>query len=134
MRRGLRVPETWLIPHKNPPANERFQPTAERYNLPFDLEEIAAKVGYPLYMKPFDGRQWVGVTRIKDAGQLHAVYDTSGERLMHLQASVEDFDVFARSLSIGAETMVMHFEPDRPVYDRYPGHHRVLSHVYGIRH
>ena len=32
---------------------------------------------------------------------------------MHLQASVEGFDVFARSLSIGAETMVMHFEPDR---------------------
>ena len=38
---------------------------------------------------------------------------------MHLQASVEDFDVFARSLSIGAETMVMHFEPDRPMHDRY---------------
>ena len=127
MRLGLNVPETWLIPHKSPPANERFQPTAERYNLPFDLEEIAAKVGYPLYMKPFDGGQWVGVTRIKDAGQLHAVYDTSGERLMHLQASVEDFDVFARSLSIGAETMVMHFEPDRPMYDRYQVDHDFLS-------
>ena len=38
MRLGLNVPETWLIPHKSPPANERFQPTAERYNAPFDLE------------------------------------------------------------------------------------------------
>ena len=127
MRLGLNVPETWLIPHKSPPANERFQPTAERYNLPFDLEEIAAEVGYPLYMKPFDGGQWVGVTRIRDATELHAVYDTSGERLMHLQASVEDFDVFARSLSIGAETMVMHFEPDRPMYDRYQVDHDFLS-------
>ena len=127
MRLGLNVPETWLIPHKSPPANERFQPTAERYNLPFDLEEIAAKVGYPLYMKPFDGGQWVGVTRIRDATELHAVYDTSGERLMHLQASVEDFDVFARSLSIGAETMVMHFEPDRPMHDRYQVDHDFLS-------
>jgi hypothetical protein len=127
MRLGLKVPETWLIPHKNPPENPRFQPTAERYNLPFDLEEIAAKVGYPLYMKPFDGGQWVGVTRIRDATELHAVYDTSGERLMHLQASVEDFDVFARSLSIGAETMVMHFEPDRPMHDRYQVDHDFLS-------
>ena len=127
MRLGLKVPETWLIPHKSPPANERFQSTAERYNLPFDLEEIAAKIGYPLYMKPFDGGQWVGVTRIRDATELHAVYDTSGERLMHLQASVEDFDVFARSLSIGAETMVMHFEPDRPMYDRYQVDHDFLS-------
>ena len=46
---------------------------------------------------------------------------------MHLQASVEDFDVFARSLSIGAETMVMHFEPDRPMYDRYQVDHDFLS-------
>ena len=78
-------------------------------------------------MKPFDGGQWVGVTRIRDATELHAVYDTSGERLMHLQASVEDFDVFARSLSIGAETMVMNFEPDRPMHDRYQVDHDFLS-------
>jgi hypothetical protein len=126
MRLGLNVPETWLIPHKNPPENPRFQPTAERYNLPFDLEQIAARIGYPLYMKPFDGGQWVGVTRIRDATELHAVYDTSGERLMHLQAAIEDFDVFARSLSIGAETMVMHFEPDRPMHDRYQVDHGFL--------
>ena len=127
MRLGLRVPETWLIPHKNPPANDRFQPTAERYNLPFDLGEIADRIGFPLYMKPFDGGQWVGVTRIRDRDELHAVYDASGERLMHLQAAVEDFDVFARSLSIGAETMVMHFEPDRPMHDRYQVDHDFLS-------
>ena len=78
-------------------------------------------------MKPFDGGQWVGVTRIRDRQELHAVYDASGERLMHLQASVEDFDVFARSLSIGAETMVMHFEPDRPMHDRYQVDHDFLS-------
>jgi hypothetical protein len=127
MRLGLKVPETWLIPHKLPPENPRFEPTAERYNLPFDLEEIAERIRYPLYMKPFDGGQWVGVTRIRDPEELHAVYDASGERLMHLQAAVEDFDVFARSLSIGAETMVMHFEPDRPMHDRYQVDHDFLS-------
>jgi hypothetical protein len=127
MRLGLKVPETWLIPHKSPPENPRFEPTAERYNLPFDLEEIAGRVGYPLYMKPFDGGQWVGVTRIRDPQELHAVYDASGERLMHIQAAVEDFDVFARSLSIGAETMVMHFEPDRPMHDRYQVDHDFLG-------
>ena len=127
MRLGLRVPETWLIPHKSPPANPRFQPTAERYNLPFDLREIAARVGYPLYLKPFDGGQWVGVTRVRDEAELQAVYDASGERLMHLQAAIEDFDVFARSLSIGAETMTMRFDPDRPLHDRYLVDHGFLS-------
>jgi len=105
LRLGLKVPETVLIPHKNPPENERFAYMAEKYNQPFDLGAIAAKIGYPLFMKPYDGGQWVGVTRIKDARQLRAAYDDSGERLMHLQESIEGFDVFARSLSIGAETM-----------------------------
>ena len=30
---------------------------------------------------------------------------------MHLQKAVDGYDVFARSLSIGAETMVMNFDP-----------------------
>ncbi len=64
MRLGIRVPETWLIPHKVPPQNPRFQPTAERYNAPFDLEAIGGHIGYPLFMKPFDGGQWVGVSRV----------------------------------------------------------------------
>ena len=46
---------------------------------------------------------------------------------MHLQASVEGFDVFARSLSIGAETMVMRFAPDRPQHDRYSVSHDFLD-------
>jgi hypothetical protein len=46
---------------------------------------------------------------------------------MHLQRAVDGFDVFARSLSIGAETMVMRFEPDRPLHDRYQVDHAFLS-------
>ena len=46
---------------------------------------------------------------------------------MHLQAAVEDFDVFARSLSIGAETMVMKFRPDLPMHDRYAVEHDFLD-------
>jgi hypothetical protein len=127
IRLGLKVPATWMLPHKKPPLNERFPYTAERYNLPFQLEDVAREVGYPLYMKPFDGGAWVGVTRIKNDRELHMRYDESGERLMHLQASVEDFDVFARSLSIGAETMVMHYDPDRPLHDRYKVRHGFLT-------
>ena len=127
IRLGLKVPETWMIPTKKPPENPRFPYTAERYNQPFDLEEVAAQVGYPLFMKPFDGGAWVGVTRIKDDIELHHWYDQSGERLMHLQQAVEDFDVFSRSLSIGAETMVMRFEPSRPMHDRYQVSHGFLD-------
>jgi hypothetical protein len=134
IRLGLKVPETWMVPHKVPatvPRREyqlaKFEHMASRYNRQFSLDAVAAEVGYPLYMKPFDGGQWVGVTRIRDAEELHEVYDTSGQRLMHLQAGVEGFDVFARSLSIGAETMVMHFEPDNPMHLRYEVDHDFLT-------
>jgi hypothetical protein len=134
IRLGLKVPETWLLPHKSPPqsvrfesATDRFEEMASRYNVPFDLAEIAEKVGYPLYMKPFDGGQWVGVTRIAGPEELQTGYDGSGERMMHLQAGVEGFDVFARSLSIGAETMVMHYDPSKPLHDRYSVAHGFLS-------
>jgi D-ala D-ala ligase C-terminus len=127
IRLGLKVPPTVLVPYKDPPENSRFQYTAERYNRPFDLAAVAESVGYPLFMKPYDGGQWVGVSRIRDAEELQRAYDASGRRLMHLQASVEGYDVFARSLSIGPETMVMKFRPELPMHDRYAVEHDFLS-------
>jgi len=127
MRLGLKVPETALVPYKNPLDNARYAYTATRYNRPFDLDKVAADIGYPLFMKPYDGGAWVGVSRIKNSDELHAAYDASGERLMHLQASVEGYEAFARSLSIGAETMVMKFRPELPMHDRYAVEHGFLD-------
>jgi hypothetical protein len=50
---------------------------------------------------------------------------------MHVQSAVDDFEVFARSLSIGAETMVMWFDPDKPMYDRYQVKHDFLTPAQG---
>jgi len=104
----------------------KFADVASKYNAAFDLDEVAQRIGYPLYMKPFDGGQWVGVTRIADAQELQERYDASGERLMHLQATI-DFEHFARALSIGPETMVMDFRPDQPMHQRYAVSHGFLS-------
>jgi hypothetical protein len=119
MRLGLAVPDTWLIPHKLPPDNPRYVPMAERYNPSFDLGQIAEQIGYPLFMKPFDGGMWVGVTRIAGPEDLHFAYDHSGERLMHVQAAVDDYDVFTRSLSIGPQTMVLRYDPAAHGHYRY---------------
>ena len=127
MRLGLKVPHTVLVPFKNPPDNARYAYTAARYNRPFDLEAIAEEIGYPLFMKPYDGGQWIGVSRIENAAELHRAYDESGQRLMHLQESIEGYDAFARSLSIGPETMVMRFRPELPMHDRYAVQHNFLG-------
>jgi hypothetical protein len=127
MRLGLHVPETVLIPYKNPPDHAKYAYTASKYNQPFDLDAIAEELGYPLFMKPYDGGAWVGVSQIRNAAELHKAYDESGQRLMHLQKAVAGFEVFARSLSIGAETMVMHFNPDEPMHARYSVDHDFLD-------
>src|SRR2546421_7569421 len=77
IRLGLKVPPTVLVPHKDPPENARFQYTAAKYNQPFDLAAIAEQIGYPLFMKPYDGGQWIGVTRVRDRDELRRAYDAS---------------------------------------------------------
>src|SRR3984885_1541275 len=126
MRLGLKVPETVLVPYKNPIDNARYAYTSARYNKSFDLDAIAENIGYPIFMKPYDGGAWRGVSRINNPAELHAAYDASGEMLMHLQKAI-DYDVFARSLSIGAETMVKRFQPDQPMHSRYAVDHSFLS-------
>ncbi|MET9269317.1 hypothetical protein [Kribbella sp. NPDC003557] len=126
LRLGLKIPRTVLVPYKNPVDNVRWAYTSATYNRPFDLDAIAEDLGYPLYMKPFDGGGWRGVSRINNKVDLHQAYDQSGEMLMHLQATIE-YDKFARALSIGAETMVMDFRPDEPMHNRYAVSHDFLS-------
>ena len=127
LRLGMHVPETVLVPYKHPVDNARWAYTSAKYNRSFDLDQIAEEMGYPLFMKPFDGGGWRGVSRIKDRDALHAAYDDSGEMLMHLQESIEGFEVFARALTIGPETMVMKFQPDEPMHNRYAVAHDFLS-------
>ncbi|GAB3937805.1 hypothetical protein GCM10029976_051400 [Kribbella albertanoniae] len=126
LRLGLKIPKTVLVPYKNPVDNVRWAYTSAKYNKTFDLDAIAEDLGYPLYMKPFDGGGWRGVSRINNKVDLHHAYDQSGEMLMHLQATI-DYDKFARALSIGAETMVMDFRPDEPMHNRYAVSHGFLS-------
>ena len=126
IRLGFDIPNTTLVPYKNPLEHEKWAYTASTYNLPFELEEVAAQVGYPMYMKPFDGGAWRGVSRVDDVEALRAAYDQSGQMLMHLQAAVSPFDAFARSLTIGPETKIMKFRPELPMHDRYEVNHSFL--------
>ncbi len=127
IRLGLHIPETWLIPPKAGPDTEKFRVTASRYHDFFDLPAIASQIGYPLYMKPFDGGGWRGVSSIRDESQLNAAYDSSGQMLMHLQSGIADFEVFTRSLAIGPQVITLNYDPDQPMHARYMIDHNFLS-------
>lgn len=119
IRLGLHIPETWLIPAKTGPDTEKYRRTTARYHDWFDLPGIAEQVGYPLYMKPFDGGGWRGVSRIGDAADLMRSYDASGQSMMHLQQGLERFDVFVRALAIGPQVKLFNYDPSQPMHNRY---------------
>ncbi|MEI2690438.1 MAG: hypothetical protein V9H69_12325 [Anaerolineae bacterium] len=119
IRLGLPIPETWLIPNKVGPDTDKFRRTASRYHDWFDLPGIAGEIGYPLYMKPFDGGGWRGVSRVGNQQELMTAYDASGQTMMHLQQGLENFDIFVRALAIGPQVNIFHYDPTRPMHDRY---------------
>ena len=133
IRLGLNIPETWLIPPKAPPAGkeEKYAITAERYHDLFDLSEIAEHIGYPLYMKPFDGGGWRGVSEVKNKASLEKSYDESGQVVMHLQRGLENYEVFVRSLAIGPQVSSFHYDPSQPMHGRYIIDHNFLTAVQG---
>jgi len=121
IRLGLNIPETFLIPAKRGPKDkkEKYDRTAKRYHDLFDLRAIARKVGYPLYMKPFDGGGWRGVTKVSNDFELMKAYDESGEDIMHVQRGLDPFQVFFRALAFGPQVMVMKYDPAKPMHARY---------------
>ena len=119
MRLGLPIPKTWMVPPKSYAESADLQPTLRRYAKLFDLGDIGDKIGYPLFMKPYDGGAWVGVTAIKDREALLKAYDESGTRVMHLQEGVIPFEGFVRCIGLGPQWRCVNYDPDAPLHDRY---------------
>ena len=119
MRLGYPVPETWIVPPKEYADEGDIMVTVQRYNKIFKLDDVGEKVGYPAFLKPYDGGGWVGVNRVRDQHELHRAYDASGRRVQHLQASVEGWDLFIRGIGVGPQINVVHYDPTAPLHARY---------------
>ncbi|MEM7247843.1 MAG: hypothetical protein AAF533_21070 [Acidobacteriota bacterium] len=119
MRLGLPVPKTLMVPPKDHEPSDDLRPTLERYAQMFDLGDLGRKVGFPLFIKPYDGGAWRGVTRIADESQLQESYDKSGQLVLHFQEAVEPFEHFVRCVGMGPQLRVMRYDPSKPHHDRY---------------
>ncbi len=119
MHLGMPIPETWLVPPKSYEALPDLGPTLKSYAKLFDLGAVGNELGYPMFMKPYDGGGWKGVSRIADEAALRARYDESGKLVMHLQKAVEPFDRFIRCIGFGPQTKIVRYDPGAPLHDRY---------------
>ncbi len=124
---GLPVPETWMVPPKSYEPHADLDTTLQQYARMFDLGEIGRQLGYPMYMKPYDGGAWKGVSRIENEQQLRDVYEESGTFLMHLQQSVDGFDRFVRCIGLGPQFLLVSYDPAAPLHDRYQIRHGFIS-------
>ena len=119
MRLGLPVPDTWMIPAKTYEPSPDLQFTLQRYARLFDLGEVGRQLGYPCFMKPYDGGGWVGVAKIDDEQALHHAYDASGTKVMNLQQAILPYDYFVRCVGLGPQTRIVNYDPSAPLHDRY---------------
>lgn len=119
MKLGLPVPETWMVPPKKYEPHDDLDTTLQRYAQIFDLGEVGQSIGYPMFMKPYDGGAWKGVSRIDNEEMLRSTYEDSGTFLMHLQKSVEGFDRFVRCIGIGPQFLLVSYDPSAPLHERY---------------
>ena len=119
IRLGMPIPDTWLIPPKEYEDRPDLETTLTRYAELFDLAAVGAALGYPSYMKPFDGGGWVGVSKVDDEEGLKEAYEKSGKFVMHLQRGVDDYEKFVRCVGVGPQLRMVLYDPAAPLHQRY---------------
>ncbi len=121
MQLGMPIPETWMIPPKTYAFDDQpdVRPTLKKYGKLFDLGAIGDQVGWPMFLKPYDGGGWRAVTRVADAKAAWKAYEDSGRMVMHAQASVEGYDRFVRCIGFGPQTRCVLYNASAPLHDRY---------------
>lgn len=116
---GMPIPPTMMVPQKNYEPKPDLEFTLKAYARHFDLGRLGAQIGYPLFMKPYDGGGWQGVSKIDGERALRDTYEQSDRWLMHLQRAVAGFDLFVRAVGIGPQVRLMKYDASQPLHGRY---------------
>ena len=119
MKLGMPIPKTWMLPPKSYEEHPDLRRTLRSYAQLFDLGEVGEEIGYPLFMKPYDGGGWRGVSLIRNETELRRRYEESGTQVMHLQEAILPHDNFVRCIGIGPQTRLVRYDPEAPLHDRY---------------
>jgi glutathione synthase/RimK-type ligase-like ATP-grasp enzyme len=115
---GVPVPKTVIIPSRELPtgtSDKSFSNLAYPLNWP----EIFNYVGFPAYMKPFEGGGWKNVYRVENIDDFYQKHAETGQLVMLLQEEIV-FDEYYRCYCIGGKHVrIMAYEPRNPHHLRY---------------
>ncbi len=117
-RLGVAVPPTVLLPHKEHPPGTTDK-SMRNLLYPLNWDEIFAYIGFPAFLKPFDGGGWRDVFQVKSREEFFASYDQTRTLCMTLQKAV-NFNEYFRCYVVGQEQVhVMAYDPRAPFHERY---------------
>jgi len=115
---GVPVPKTALIPSRQHPTGT----TSESFSnlaMPLNWDEIFEYVGFPAYMKPYDGGGWRDVYKLHDKEDFFDKHSGTEQLVMLLQEEII-FEEYFRCYCIGGKHVrIMQYEPRNPHHLRY---------------
>jgi glutathione synthase/RimK-type ligase-like ATP-grasp enzyme len=110
---GVAIPKTVLLPQEKYIADITSE-SLRNLEFPIDWQGIVDYVGFPAFLKPFDGGGWKNVSKIWSLEELWHVYNQTGTLCMTLQEGIE-YDQFVRCYCVGKEkVLIMPYDPSQP--------------------
>lgn len=110
---GVAIPKTVLLPQESY-IKDITAESLRNLEFPLDWEGIVNYVGFPAFLKPFDGGGWKNVSKIHSLEQLWYEYNQTGTLCMTLQEGIE-YDQFVRCYCVGKEkVLIMPYDPSKP--------------------
>jgi hypothetical protein len=117
-RCGVAIPPTVILPHKEHPPGTTDR-SMRNLQYPLDWDAIFGYVGFPAFLKPFDGGGWRDVHRVNTREEFFAAYDQTRTLCMTLQRGV-NFQEYFRCYVVGQEDVhIMPYDPRAPFHERY---------------
>lgn len=115
---GVPVPKTVILPSYELPKDTSGD-SFSNLTYPLDWEGIFGYVGFPAYMKPFEGGGWRNVYRLEDKEDFFAKHGETGQLVMLLQEEIV-FEEYYRCYCLGGKYVrIMPYEPRNPFHRRY---------------
>jgi len=115
---GVAIPRTVILPHKTLPAGTTGQ-TLRNLMFPLNWDEVFEYVGFPAFLKPFNGGGWKNLYRVQSRDDFFRAYDDSGTLCMMLQAQVK-VEEYYRCYVVGQEEVrIIKYDPTLPHDLRY---------------
>lgn len=112
------VPKTVILPSYTLP-NDTTGESFSNLAYPLDWEGIFSYIGFPAYMKPFEGGGWKNVYRLENIEEFYEKHQETGQLVMLLQEEIV-FEEYYRCYCIGGKHVrVMPYEPRNPHHLRY---------------